>query len=269
MPTGGDKVNHRLFRHCKNVRKEGSAIKFHVLGVGYSYDKYSLASAKWSEYDIEFDFADSWLHAVALLSLKDYVCIAICTDDIPQDGLNALRTVKSIPIVVVPPSYNEAQRYACVHFGAAQYLHSFHNPFEKDANPENSMRNFLKIPCEKRKSLTIITLKGLSVCLEHRTVEVMGTPVNLTNIEFDILSLLITRQRHVLTYGMLMDLIWNEPCDYYSKRTVVSHICNLRKKLKISPDVPNYIKNVHGTGYRFDVEGVYPYNDECERECPL
>ena len=44
-------------------------------------------------------------------------------------------------------------------------------------------------------------MKGLSVCLEHRTVEVLGQPVELTGMEFDILSLLITNQRRVLTYG--------------------------------------------------------------------
>ena len=115
-----------------------------------------------------------------------------------------------IPIVVVPPSYDAAQRYACIHFGAAQYLHSFHNPYENETNSENSMRNFLRIPCEKQKPLTIITMKGLSVCLEHRTVEVLGQPVELTGMEFDILSLLITNQRRVLTYGIILDLVWKE-----------------------------------------------------------
>ncbi len=89
---------------------------------------------------------------------------------IPQNELDDLRKIRPIPIVVVPPSYDAAQRYACIHFGAAQYLHSFHNPYENETNSENSMRNFLRIPCEKQKPLTIITMKGLSVCLEHRTV---------------------------------------------------------------------------------------------------
>ena len=45
--------------------------KYHVLGIGYDYDYYSLATAKWTTYDIEFDFADSFAQAKALLSIKD------------------------------------------------------------------------------------------------------------------------------------------------------------------------------------------------------
>ena len=104
--------------------------KYHVLGIGYDY--YSLATAKWTNYDIEFDFADSFAQAKALLSIKDYLCIAIVTDLIPQNELNDLRRIRPIPIGVVPPSYDAAQRYACIHFGAAQYLHSFHNPYENE-----------------------------------------------------------------------------------------------------------------------------------------
>lgn len=147
--------------------------KYHVLGIGYDYDYYSLATAKWTNYDIEFDFADSFAQAKALLSIKDYLCIAIVIDLIPQNELDDLRKIRPIPIVVVPPSYDAAQRYACIHFGAAQYLNSFHNPYENETNSENSIRNFLRIPCEKQKPLTIITMKGLSVCLEHRTVMIL------------------------------------------------------------------------------------------------
>ena len=238
-------------------------MKYHVLGIGYDYDGYCLASAEWTDYAIEFDFADNFRQAKALLTLKPYICVAIVTDTITQKDFDDLRKIRPIPIVVVPPSYDEAQRYACVHFGAAQYLRSFHNPYEKDTTSENSMRRYLKIPCEQHKPLTIITMRDLSLCLENRTVEVRGQAVELTSIEFDILSLLVTRQRRVLTYGMIMDLIWNEPCDVYYKNTVFTHVYNLRKKLKISSDVPNYIKNVHNTGYIFDVGGSVP-DDECD-----
>ena len=51
---------------------------------------------------------------------------------------------------------------------------------------------------------------------------------------------------------MIVDRIWNEIADCYSKKTVATHISNLRRKLKIEPDVPNYIKSVHGIGYKFN-----------------
>ena len=67
--------------------------KYHVLGIGYDYDYYSLATAKWTNYDIEFDFADSFAQAKALLSIKDYLCIAIVTDLIPQNELQGFKSL--------------------------------------------------------------------------------------------------------------------------------------------------------------------------------
>ena len=92
----------------------------HVLGVGYSYDEYGITAAEWRKYGIEFDYVDDIGQAAAMLSFKEYICVAICTDIIPQEDLDALRKVRPVPIVVVPPSYSEAQRYAC------EYCHSYY-----------------------------------------------------------------------------------------------------------------------------------------------
>lgn len=96
----------------------------HVLGVGYAYNEYEVTAGRWKEFEIEFDYADNIKQAAAMLSFKEYICVAICSDVIPQDDLDILRQKRAVPIIVVPPSYSEEQRYACVHFGAAQYLHT-------------------------------------------------------------------------------------------------------------------------------------------------
>lgn len=53
---------------------------------------------------------------------------------------------------------------------------------------------------------------------------------------------------------MLMDLVWHEDYTYYSRKAVNNHVSNLRKKLKIFPDLPDYIKSVYGIGYKFEVK---------------
>ncbi len=92
----------------------------------------------------------------------------------------------------------------------------------------------------------------LYFCLERRFVSVRKQVIDLTAKEFDILALFITNQRRVFTYEMIMDLIWQEDCSYYSRKAVNNHISNLRGKLKIAPDVPDYIKSVHSVGYKFE-----------------
>lgn len=199
----------------------------HVLGVGYSYDGYGTTATMWSRYNIEFDFADSIRHATAMLSYKEYICVAICADVIPQDDLDALRRVRPTPIIVVPPSYTEEQRFACVHFGAAQYLHTYNEPKASATTEKNGLKNYLEIPANQRKPLTIITVKDLSFCLEYRTVEISGTRIELTEKEFDILALLIMNQRQVFTHEMIMDAVWHEDFAFFRGTycQVISVIC--------------------------------------------
>ena len=84
------------------------------------------------------------------------------------------------------------------------------------------------------------------VCIGEQVIE-------LTAKEFDILALLITHPKRVFTYELIMELVWNEDHSYYSRKAVNNHVSNLRKKLKITPDSPDYIKSVVGVGYKFEV----------------
>lgn len=101
--------------------------------------------------------------------------------------------------------------------------------------------------------LTVIDTGTLHFCLEYRTVEVCGQEVELTAKEFDIFALLILNPRRVFTYEMIADIVWNEPYNAYSRKTIINHISNLRKKLKIHSEIPVYIKSVYSIGYKFDI----------------
>lgn len=74
----------------------------------------------------------------------------------------------------------------------------------------------------------------------------------LTVKEFDIFALLIMNPRRVLTYEMIIDLVWHENLDYYSHRAINNHVSNLQHKLKVTAETPNYIRSVHSIGYKFN-----------------
>ncbi len=223
-----------------------------VLGLGYRRGEYEATRNEWRKHGIEFDFADDFQQAVRKLGEREYVCVAVCSDYLPHDDIDALRRVRAIPIVVLPAEYNAAQRYECVQRGAAQYISAARHRLEADMSGKDNMRYCLDLSDQERQPLTIITVKDLTFCLEYRTVEVRGQRIDLTAKEFDILALFITNQRRVFTYEMMMDLIWQEDYSYYSRKAVNNHISNLRGKLKIAPDVPDYIKSVHSVGYKFE-----------------
>ena len=78
----------------------------------------------------------------------------------------------------------------------------------------------------------------------------------MTVKEFEIFSLLILNPKRVFTYEMLMELVWEEDYTYYSRKAVNNHVSNLRRKLKIAPNLPDYVKGVYGIGYKFEAKGA-------------
>ena len=70
--------------------------------------------------------------------------------------------------------------------------------------------------------------------------------------EFDIFVILIMNLLRVFTYEMITDLVWYEDYDLYSWRKIINYISNIRKKLMTASDIPNYIKDIHCIGYKFN-----------------
>ena len=59
----------------------------------------------------------------------------------------------------------------------------------------------------------------------------------------------LTRNNH----EMLLELVWHEDYTYYSRKAINNHVSNLRKKIRIAQDLPDYVKSVYGVGYKFDI----------------
>lgn len=109
-------------------------------------------------------------------------------------------------------------------------------------------------PCSdfpEKQPLTEIYVDDIYFCKEYRLVSIQGQEITLTAKEFDLLTILITHPMNVFTYKVIADLIWQNEYDFYYRKTICNHISNLRKKLRTCSDSPNYIKSIHGIGYRF------------------
>lgn len=104
------------------------------------------------------------------------------------------------------------------------------------------------------KSMSEIQNGELFFSLEQRLVMIQNKVIDLTAKEFDILALLIRHPKRVFTYEMITELVWEEEYASFSRKAVNNHVSNLRQKLKVSSDVPDYIKSVYGVGYKFDLD---------------
>lgn len=75
--------------------------------------------------------------------------------------------------------------------------------------------------------------------------------LNLTPIEFRLLTFLAQNRGQALTRQQILDAVWGYSADIESDRTVNVHIRRLREKVEFDPDQPSIILTVPGIGYRF------------------
>lgn len=103
-------------------------------------------------------------------------------------------------------------------------------------------------------SFTEIQVDDLFFCLEERKVLIRGQEISLTAREFNAFQLLITNRRQVMTFEMISEHIWGY--NYDSVENMLSAIHNImsriKLKLKVAPDIPDYITSVRGVGYKFN-----------------
>ena len=88
------------------------------------------------------------------------------------------------------------------------------------------------------------TLRAASCAAPASTVEI-------TSLEFKLLTAFIRNRGRVLSRQRLLDEVWG-PGTFITDRVVDNHIVTLRKKIEPEPHTPRYLVNVRGLGYRFD-----------------
>lgn len=140
--------------------------------------------------------------------------------------------MKSVPILVVTPEFANMEQME----QTVQYL--------REVGMSSERMNTIQ-------SRTFIN-GDLYISKDERVVRVRGVEIDLTAKEFDILVLLSFNPRRVFTYEMISDIVWNEEYNEYSRKAINNHISDLRKKLKVTPDMSNYIKSVHSVGYKLE-----------------
>lgn len=99
--------------------------------------------------------------------------------------------------------------------------------------------------------ITTISFHEIRLEPDAQRVTVSGKPVTLTEKEYQLLEYFIANHRRVLTKAAIAAHNWGDEYEQVSNYDFIyTHIKNLRKKLMDAGAV-DYIKTVHGVGYRF------------------
>lgn len=99
-----------------------------------------------------------------------------------------------------------------------------------------------------------ITDRAIRIHTKYNEVQLHGNPLELTDIEYRMLLLMMQNKGKIFSAQNLYESIWNEPYFYNCNGTVMVHIRKLRVKIEPDDQKPVYIKTVWGKGYRFEGE---------------
>jgi DNA-binding response OmpR family regulator len=168
------------------------------------------------------------------------------------DGLEVcrrLRAESTVPIIMLTARDDELDKVLGLELGADDYITKPFSIREFRSRVRALLRRASTPPAAGRRE-DVIDRGDVRIDLPRRTVEVRGTPVQLTFVEFELLSLLAANPGVVFSRRQLLEKL-RGGADYREPRTIDVHVRHLREKIEREPREPELILTVRGAGYRF------------------
>ena len=163
------------------------------------------------------------------------------------DGIEACRQIRAFSdayVLMLTARSEEIDRVVGLTVGADDYLVKPFSPRELVAR----VKALLRRP-RRADGAPPARPVGLELDEGRRTVRVDGAVVDLTALEFNLLSALARDPGIVVTRQALLDRVWGP--DFVADDHLVDvHVGNLRRKLGDDTAQPRFIETVRGVGYR-------------------
>ncbi len=162
------------------------------------------------------------------------------------DVVRKLRSVSTIPIIVLSAIGEEAQKVQALELGADDYMTKPFGMEELFAR----IRSLLRRAAGATSAAPVFVAGDLSVDFDRREVRLDGQPIKLTPTEYDLLKYMIEHAGKVLTHRMLLQEVWGQAYIDQAQYLRV-FVGQLRKKIEKHPGRPRFILTDPGVGYRF------------------
>jgi len=168
-----------------------------------------------------------------------------------KDGFEICRELRRagmrVPILMLTAKTQEAEKVLGLELGADDYVTKPFATRELRARIKALLRRSNPPEAESE------SYRFGDVEIDFRRGELRrgGVPVELTPIEFKLLTLFVRAPGRLMSRERLIEGAWG-PDTFTSDRIVDNHIANLRRKIETDPAEPRYLRNVRGMGYRFD-----------------
>ncbi len=185
---------------------------------------------------------------LAATSQPDVILLDLMLPD--MDGLDvcrALRQRSDVLILMLTARVEDTDRLVGLEMGADDYITKPFNPREVIARIRAFLRRANGLLGVEAKTL----ISGdLALNPASRLCTVRGAAVALTPTEFNILEALMRHPGLAFSREQLITAALDYDYAAY-ERTIDAHIRNIRRKIEIDAQKPEYIQTIFGIGYRF------------------
>ena len=167
------------------------------------------------------------------------------------DGLaviKAIRRTDRIPIVVLSALGRADDRISGLAAGADDYVPKPFSPAELVLRVKRVLERSGAAADGNARAL--LEHGDLVVDRDRHEVRIGGRPVELTSVEFRLLTALLEARGKVLSRDRLLDVLYGDEGLEILDRTIDVHVRRLRDKLGDDAEHPRYIATVRGAGYR-------------------
>lgn len=167
------------------------------------------------------------------------------------DGLDCIAFIKSTwedtGVIIISAREKLEDRVDGLNLGADDYLVKPFHLSELNARINALLRR--NFHTEK----TNVNFEDIEIDTIDRSVKISGEHVDFSKKEYDLLLYFIENINRVLTKESLFEHVWGENSVFMDNSDFIyTHINRLRKKIK-NHTGENYIKTVHGFGYKLEI----------------
>jgi two-component system response regulator BaeR len=161
------------------------------------------------------------------------------------DVCKGLRAFSSAAIIMVTARVDEIDRLLGLELGADDYICKPFSPREVVARVATVLRRTRRGQSAAPKS------GGLALDESGWRATLDGLPLELTAVEFKLLSVLAQQPGRIFSRDQLMDAMYRDE-RIVADRTVDSHIKKLRRKIADAVPGHEFIHSVYGAGYLYE-----------------
>lgn len=167
-----------------------------------------------------------------------------------KDGMTICKEIRAfsdVPVVIVTARVEEIDRLLGLELGADDYICKPYSTREVVARVKTILRRMSKSQQTDEPKTEALHIDG-----DKFRVIYQGSDLDLTAIEFRLLSAMRTKRGKVYSRAQLLDQLYDDH-RVVTERTVDTHVKNLRKKLQAVTPGQEVIRSIYGVGYKLEI----------------